>query len=560
MYKIGVPAPSKVNGDESIYQDIMESSFYTIQVTACVPNTQTGPQLYTLRDATSQFNTRLNSVLGQVASECGAGGAPSISWPIQIHAIVDTPISEQFTNQYDESFVSRITNAVGGGINELRQIMGIRNLEELNAKIQQMKQNVKQKGGGFFLDTLLGIAGQVTSAGAALEQAMGGNRSTRAIANLFQGHKIEFPKVWRDSNYSTSYSFTIRLYNPNPGDVNSTFKHIITPLATLLLFVVPYSDDGFTYDWPFFCKAYAPGLFKLKYGAFADIAVTKGGDTIAIAFNQIPAIVDVRITLIDLFSTMLGGNGQQTNIVDYLATMATPREVKGFEFRLATLTPPALSNQSATPTTTLPTDVAQASTTLNMQQFNSYLQNNLPESISNPDSNLVNDMHNMLQNPNTQSLLRDYERGLNLLRSRSLSTTLALSSTRTSPLLEQLQSRTIVNRPSNSRLANILMSNPTDSQFLNRSLRDIATRALSHPAPDDTIRASLAYLDPSTLRPYARRDVANSLRPHLLLRLREDYPDITDSDINATANVLADYGLDESERRVLGRTSSRIVV
>jgi len=560
MYKIGIPAPSKVNGDESIYQDIMDSSFYTIQVNACVPNTQTGPQLYTLRDATAQFNTRLNSVLGQVASECGAGSPPSISWPIQIHAIVDTPISEQFTNQYDESFVSRITNAVGGGINELRQIMGIRNMEELNAKIQQMKQNAKQKGGGFFLDTLLGIAGQVTGAATALEQAMGGNQSTRAIANLFQGHKIEFPKVWRDSNYSTSYSFTIRLYNPNPGDVNSTFKHVITPLATLLLFVVPYSDDGFTYDWPFFCKAYAPGLFKLKYGAFADIAVTKGGDTIAIAFNQIPAIVDVRITLIDLFSTMLGGNGQQTNIVDYLATMATPREVKGFEFRLATLTPPTPSNQPATPTTTLPTDVAQASTTLNMQQFNSYLQNNLPESISNPDSDLVNDMHNLLYSPDTQTLLRDYERGLNLLRSRSLLAELTMSSSRTSPLLEQLQTRTIVNRQSNSRLANILMNNPTDSRFLNRSLRDISTRSLSQPNPDDAIRASLAHLDPSTLRPYARRDVANSLRPRLELRLREDYPDITDNDVNVSANVLADYGLDESERRVLGRTTNRTVV
>ena len=559
MYKIGVPAPTKVNGDESIYQDIMDSSFYTIQVNACVPNTQMGPQLYTLRDATAQFNTRLDNVLSQVASECGATGPTNISWPIQIHAIVDTPISEQFTNQYDESFVSRITNAVGGGINELRQIMGIRNLEELNAKIQQMRQTAKQKGGGFFLDTLLGIAGQVTGAGAALEQAMGGNQSTRAIANLFQGHKIEFPKVWRDSNYSTSYSFTIRLYNPNPGDVNSTFKHIITPLAALLLFVVPYSDDGFTYDWPFFCKAYAPGLFRLKYGAFADIAVTKGGDTIAIAFNQIPAIVDVRITLIDLFSTMLGGNGQQTNIVDYLATMATPRQVKGFEFRLATLTSPTISNQVTTPTTTLSNDVAKANVTLNMEQFASYLRNNFPESINNPDNDLISDLHNILQSSNAQLLFRDYERGLTLLKNRMLIANITASSVRSPSLLEQLQSKSIATKQNLNTLAGKLMNNPTDSTFLNRALRDIAIKALSEPSPDDSIRASLAHLDPSTLRSYAKRDIANSLRPDVELRLKEDYPSITNNDINASTNVLTDYGLDESERKIFGEILNRTV-
>jgi len=560
MYKIGVPAPSKINGDESIYQDIMDSSFYTIQVNACVPNAQTGPQLYTLRDATAQFNTRLHSVLSQVASECGAGSPPSISWPIQIHAIVDTPISEQFTNQYDESFVSRITNAVGGGINELRQIMGIRNIEELNAKIQQLKQNANQKGNEFFLDTLLGIAGQVTSAGVALEQAMGGNRSTRAIANLFQGHKIEFPKVWRDSNYSTSYSFTIRLYNPNPGDVNSTFKHIVTPLATLLLFVVPYSDDGFTYDWPFFCKAYAPGLFKLKYGAFADIAVTKGGDTIAIGFNQIPAIVDVRITLIDLFSTMLGGNGQQTNIVDYLATIATPRQTKEFEFKVATLAT-AISKQLSTPTTTLSSDVAQADTTLKLKQFGSYLQKNLPSFANKVDQNLINDMHKLVTSPEVQSLLRDYERGLGFLRDRTLLSRLTtIKPNKTDTLLKQLQLKTVVSKRTDSKLVTLLMTNPTDSECLNKILRNIATKALSEPSPDATVISLLSYIDPSILRPYVKRDIVNTLRPKLVLRLKEEFPDISDDDINEISDVLVDYVLNESEGKVLGRISNRIVV
>jgi len=168
-------------------------------------------------------------------------------------------------------------------------------------------------------------------------------------------------------------------------------------------------------------------------------------------------------------------------------------------------------------------------------------------------------LHNILQSSNAQLLFRDYERGLTLLKNRMLIANITASSVRSPSLLEQLQSKSIATKQNLNTLAGKLMNNPTDSTFLNRALRDIAIKALSEPSPDDSIRASLAHLDPSTLRSYAKRDIANSLRPDVELRLKEDYPSITNNDINASTNVLTDYGLDESERKIFGEILNRTV-
>jgi hypothetical protein len=102
------------------------------------------------------------------------------------------------------------------------------------------------------------------------------------------------------------------LYNPNPADPESTKKYIAGPLAAILTLGLPRSDNGRTYNWPFFHKIRSTGIYNLDPAIITNIAVIKGGDQQQIAYNQHLAIVDVRIDFSSLYNSILIEEGGQT--------------------------------------------------------------------------------------------------------------------------------------------------------------------------------------------------------------------------------------------------------
>jgi len=60
---------------------------------------------------------------------------------------------------------------------------------------------------------------------------------------MVKGNKIDFPKVWKDSNMSQSYSIRIRLYCPNPVNDEAYIRDIVGPLSVLLVLGLPRSDQ-----------------------------------------------------------------------------------------------------------------------------------------------------------------------------------------------------------------------------------------------------------------------------------------------------------------------------
>jgi hypothetical protein len=122
---------------------------------------------------------------------------------------------------------------------------------------------------------------------------------------------------------------TIRLYNPNPRSVADTKKYIVGPIVALMLLAVPITQDGSTFSWPFFHRIMSPGIYDLNPGFISNITVIKGGDQQQISQQQHLGIVDVRIDVGSLFSTMVSGKtslSQKTRptVKKYMNAMLNP--------------------------------------------------------------------------------------------------------------------------------------------------------------------------------------------------------------------------------------------
>jgi len=142
-------------------------------------------------------------------------------------------------------------------------------------------------------------------------QAAIANKVGGLAGRLMAGARVDFPQVWKNSGFTPSYTMTVRLYNPRPGNYTATKKYIIGPLAALLLLGLPISSDGDTYNWPFLHKIRCPGIYNLNPAFISNITVVKGGDQQQISHKQTMGIVDVRIDFGSLYNSILAEEGNR---------------------------------------------------------------------------------------------------------------------------------------------------------------------------------------------------------------------------------------------------------
>ena len=203
--------------------------------------------------------------------------------------------TDSFTNEYGENFLQKFTDVASEGAASIAQMMGARSGTEAIEKIlanvpmgEEIQSGLKQAGS--MLRNIIPSS------------VMGGVDITNRLA---AGSRIDFPMVWKTSGFQPSYTMTVRLYNPNPGNPETTKKYIVAPIAALMLLGIPYSQDGITYSWPFIHRIVSPGIYDLDPAFISNITVIKGGDQQQIAYTQKMGIVDVRIDFGSLFSSML---------------------------------------------------------------------------------------------------------------------------------------------------------------------------------------------------------------------------------------------------------------
>ena len=209
---------------------------------------------------------------------------------VKLAYIADNFPTDTFTNEYGENFLQKFTDVASEGAASISLMFGARDIRQLGSG---MTAAAKKRGGTVGkIGEMAGKAGDYINelGGMFKDYSPAGARMASMIGSLAAGSRIDFPMVWKSSSFAPSYSMTVRLYNPNPGDVGSTQKYIIGPIAAIMLLGIPISQDSSTYSWPYLHRVESKGIYDLDPAYIQNITVIKGGDQQQIAYNQKLAI------------------------------------------------------------------------------------------------------------------------------------------------------------------------------------------------------------------------------------------------------------------------------
>jgi hypothetical protein len=239
--------------------------------------------------------------------------------PIRIAFQPDSPIVESFGNEYTESMFDSLLNAYSPMGRELKHLSGENTLSgimefikkgvdegtgNLNVNDLLDKSSLAKSGLNVLLQGssyLLGKATDILSSAAGFADSF----TNENLRNMLLGANLDFPLQWAGTSYMPSYTVRIRLTNPDPMNDFEFIRNIYRPLAMLLGFVMPYANSNSTYDYPVYCSVNCPGMFEIKAGAVQSIEVVKGIDNIDFTYSQRINSLDVTITFIDLYSSIV---------------------------------------------------------------------------------------------------------------------------------------------------------------------------------------------------------------------------------------------------------------
>ena len=216
-------------------------------------------------------------------------------------------ISESFSNDTTESSIASQINGVSDTANELNFL-----LAGNSGILGKIASNVGE------------AAGQITSA---LSSALGeigggiiGSLADTGLNTLVNGGKIVFPQIWSNSNYSRSYSLSIKLRSPD-NDSLSIFMNVLKPYCKILAMCLPrvmsdnkglYNVNG--YMSPFLVKAFSKGMFNVDMGIISSLSVNKGGECL---WNDdgLPTQIDLDLEISDLYSSLAMSGFKSTGII-----------------------------------------------------------------------------------------------------------------------------------------------------------------------------------------------------------------------------------------------------
>jgi len=320
---IGLPPRSHISDDEII------NSMPILKITPGKPYRSEGITVFRIKPDWNLYG----DILGNNGYKIGAQ-------PIRIAYLADNFPTDSFTNEYSETFLQNITQAASSGMSQVSQMLGSRTIGEGAQTLINEIAGLGSAVGGFTGDIITGGANMMQSGMATankfmktMEESGGGQgilaSGAKTVGELLAGHRIDFPKVWVNSGYEPSYTITVRLYNPFPGNNDALKKYIIGPLAVILTLGLPIDQDpssGAAYSWPFFHKIVSDGIFDLNPGIITNITVIKGGDQQQISHAQTMGIVDVRIDFGSVYSSMFSEAGkpyvkERPTLYNYLNAM-----------------------------------------------------------------------------------------------------------------------------------------------------------------------------------------------------------------------------------------------
>lgn len=229
----------------------------------------------------------------------------------------ETQISENFNNESTRSIIADTLNSMSDIGREIQFLTGISGLDFDILSSQSLNKNgdtaqdwIKNAKPG----TMSGFMGMI----------MNGTKT------IFAGGKLEFPELWADSSYSSSYSINLKLISPDYDSV-SWYVNIGVPLMHLIALCAPRQVNANGYISPFLVRAFYKGFFNIDMGLMS-MSVQKGSEG-GWTVDGLPTTVDITLEIKDLYSklTISGeeilGKGEGTafgnvGLITYLANIA----------------------------------------------------------------------------------------------------------------------------------------------------------------------------------------------------------------------------------------------
>jgi hypothetical protein len=306
---------------------IIKSTFPVMEIIPCIP-AGLSQNLFTLGTDIGRYKKILNNHGYSIAGNS-----------VKVAFLSDNFPTDTFSNFYAESFLGSGLQIVSEEASQFGQMLGARTWTQAGQRVLGAVAGLGKSTGIETLGTVAkGIGNMATTVAKGFNDAaskMGpiGSYIQKAasLANQTLGGRIDLPQIWKNSGFTPSYTITIRLFNPNPGNSEVTKKYITGPLCALLLLALPTSSDGLFYSWPFFHQIRVPGLLNLPESYIGNITVVKGGDQQVISYKQNMGMCDVRIEFGCLFDTLVadeGGNeiSGRPSLKEYIKELETGRE------------------------------------------------------------------------------------------------------------------------------------------------------------------------------------------------------------------------------------------
>lgn len=248
-----------------------------------------GPEVSSMQDLNSSLNasdsSTLNSI-GQYLSTYTAlmqwqnmqkfSGETTIRDTFKLICTNDSSITESLSNSYDHNMIDKMADS-------------LRNSDGMFGSLARKSANAFALGASLDTNAALSMLSSVNRFGA-------GNQLLNLVAGKVVGVQSAFPKIWRDSNYNNTSSFTIKLVSPSghPDDIE---RFLIQPLKHIILAASPVTFDGIAYGFPPLWKVQAKGLVNMKLAAITSLSISRGGQDTVFNYQNQPTNIDIRIVV-----------------------------------------------------------------------------------------------------------------------------------------------------------------------------------------------------------------------------------------------------------------------
>jgi hypothetical protein len=121
--------------------------------------------------------------------------------------------------------------------------------------------------------------------------------------NALSGQKMIYPEIYKSSNSTQDYEYSVTLTSPY-GDIYNYYMNIIVPLCHLICLAAPRMLTSNSITSPFLVQAYVPGMATCNLGIISNMTISKNPDSKDVSVNGFPLTVKVTFQVKELYNAI----------------------------------------------------------------------------------------------------------------------------------------------------------------------------------------------------------------------------------------------------------------